>query len=114
MREKIEIDLLIPDEDSLISNRNQIEKELILEEIMAEMEKNNTLSPGTLIYSIITLFLVVFILGLKIHFSNRIYELSKDIANLKSEKNYLAEQNAILQMKLEQQKYKSNIVDSIF
>ncbi len=114
MKGKIEIDLLIPDEDSLISNQNQIEKELILEEIMAEMERNNMLPLGTLVGSIIALFLVVFILGIKIHFSNRIYELSKDIANLKSEKNYLAEQNAILQTKLEQQKYKSNIVDSIF
>ncbi|MCI0500246.1 MAG: hypothetical protein L0Y61_00685 [Epsilonproteobacteria bacterium] len=114
MKEKIEIDLLIPDEESLISNRNQIEKELILEEIMAEMEKNNMLPTTTLIGSILILFVVVFVLGLKIHFSNRIYELSRDIANLKSERSYLAEQNAILQMKLEQQKYKSNILDSIF
>ena len=35
--EPLEIDLLIPDEASVLLHQNQIEKELILEEIMLDM-----------------------------------------------------------------------------
>ena len=112
--EPLEIDLLIPDEASLLLDQNQIEKELILEEIMFDMGRGNEFSVTTLIKTIIVLFATVFIFGIKIHFSNIVYELSRDISRLKSERNYLNEQNSILKMKFERQKFKSDIVDAIF
>ena len=110
----LEIDLLIPDEESLISNQNQIEKELILEEIMSEMDSGNEFSIYTLIKSIGVLLIAVFIFGIKIHFSNRVYVLSRDIATLKTERDFLNEQNELLKMKLEHQKFKADILDEIF
>ena len=110
----LEIDLLIPDEDSLISNQNQIEKELILEEIMSEMDSGNDFSIYTLIKAIGFLLVSVFIFGIKIHFSNQVYMLSRDIATLKMERDFLNEQNQILKMKLEHEKFKSDILDEIF
>jgi hypothetical protein len=110
----LDIDLLIPDEESLISNQNQIEKELILEEIMSEMGRGNEFSVTTLITAVIMLLIVVTIFGIKIHFSNKIYKLSREIYILKSEKNLLNEQNSVIRMKLEQQKFKTDVVDAIF
>jgi hypothetical protein len=110
----LDLDLLIPDEESLISNQNQIEKELILEEIMSEMNSGNEFSINTLIKAMALLFVAVFIFGIKIHFSNRVYELSRDISLLKSKKSFLMEQNEILQFKLEEQRFKSDIIDAIF
>lgn len=110
----LDIDLLIPDEESLISNQNQIEKELILEEIMSEMDSGNEFSIYTLIRAIGVLLIAVFIFGIKIHFSNRVYELSRDITHLKSERDFLSEQNDLLKIKMEEQKFKTDILDVIF
>ena len=112
--EPLDIDLLIPDEASLLLNQNQIEKELILEEIMFDMGKGNEFSPDNLFKAMIILIATILIFGIKIHFSNQVYELSRDISRLKTEQNYLNEQNAILKIKLEKQKFKSDIVDAIF
>ena len=114
MNAELDIDLLIPDEASLLLDQNQIEKELILEEIMFDMGKGNEFAVTTLIKAIMVLLATVLIFGIKIHFSNKVYELSRDIGRLKSERNYLNEQNSILKMKLEKQKFKSNILDAIF
>jgi hypothetical protein len=112
--EPLEIDLLIPDEASLLLNQNQIEKELILEEIMFDMGKGNEFSVTFLIKAIMMLLAIVLVFGMKIYFSNQVYGLSRDIGKLQNERNYLNEQNSILQMKLEKQRFKSDIVDAIF
>jgi len=110
----LDIDLLIPDEESLISNQNQIEKELILEEIMSEMDAGNEFSIYTLIRAIAILLITVFVFGLKIHFSNQVYELSREITHLKNERNFLREQNELLKLKIEKQKFKVDVLDTIF
>jgi len=110
----LDIDLLIPDEASLLLDQNQIEKELILEEIMFDMGSKNEFSIDFLAMTIGIFFVIILIFSIKIHSSGKVYKLSRDIGRLKSERNYLNEQNSILKMKLEKQKFKSDIVDAIF
>jgi hypothetical protein len=109
------IDLLIPDEEELTAyEKSQLEKEFILEEVMSEMGNNKEFSMNALIGSVALLFVMLSIFGFKIHFNNRIYELSRDINSLQEEKNYLQEENSVLRMKLEKEKYLSEIESEIF
>lgn len=110
----LDIDLLIPDDESLLLNQNQIEKELILEEIMFDMGRGNEFSVAILLKTKLIFLAMVLIFGFKIYFSNQVYELSRDISKLKSEKNFLSEQNSVIKMKLEKQRFKSDIIDAIF
>jgi hypothetical protein len=109
------IDLLIPSEDDLSAfEKNDIEREFILEEVMSDMGKGKEFSLVALIGSIALLFALLFIFGLKVHFNNRIYQLSRDISNLKSEKEFLMEQNSVIKMRLEKEKYRNEIESQIF
>jgi hypothetical protein len=109
------IDLLIPDEDDLSTfERNQIEKELILEEVMSEMGKGKEFSLTALIGSVAFLFTILSIIGMKVHFNNKIYTLSREIASLKHERNFLLEENSVIKMKLEDERYRSEIESQIF
>jgi hypothetical protein len=113
--ELLEVDLLIPDETNVLLHQNQIiEKELILEEIMLDMGKENDFSVTTLIRVILVLLVTVLLFGVKIHFSNQIYELSRDISRLKEEKGYLEEQKTVIELQLEKARFKNDITDRIF
>jgi cell division protein FtsL len=111
----LEIDLLIPDEESLLlDNKNQIEKELLLEEIMPEMEKRDEFGIDMLFKVLLFLFITFALAFPKIHFNNGIYELSREISNLEKQYKFLEEENLILHRKLEKQKFKSEVLDTIF
>ena len=112
--EPLEIDLLIPDEASVLLHQNQIEKELILEEIMLDMGRENDFSVTTLIRVILVLLVTVLLFSVKIHFSNQVYELSRDISRLKNERSYLKEQKAIIELQVEKVRFKNDITDRIF
>jgi hypothetical protein len=112
--EPLEIDLLIPDEASVLLHQNQIEKELILEEIMLDMGRENDFSVTTLIRVILLLLVTVLLFGVKIHFSNQVYELSRDISRLKNERSYLKEQKSVIEQKVEKVRFKNDIMDRIF
>jgi cell division protein FtsL len=111
----LEIDLLIPDEESLIlDNQNQIEKELLLEEIMPEMEKRDEFGVDILLKVLLFMFIAFALAFPKVHFNNGIYRLSREIAKLEKQYKFLQEEHLILQRKLEKQKFKSEVLDTIF
>jgi len=59
------------------------------------------------------LFILILAL-LKVYLSNQIYHESKKINLIEAEVAALKEENSILQMNVEQLKYKNQITDSIF
>jgi hypothetical protein len=109
------IDLLIPDEDELTTyERTQLEKEFIFDEVMSEMGRGKEFSVNILIASVGLIFATIIVFGIKIHFNNKIYELSRDLNTLFSEKEKLKEENTVLRMKLEREKYFNEIESEIF
>jgi cell division protein FtsL len=111
----LEIDLLIPDESTLDINQNQIEKEQILEELMPVLEKSTDEFGVSILFRVFAgMFIVILLTFPKIHFKNRIYHLSREIHTLEKEYKFLKEENNILKKKLEKQKFKSEVLDTIF
>jgi hypothetical protein len=109
------IDLLIPDDEELTTyERTQLEKEFIFDEVMYETRRGKEFSVNALISSIALIIVALFVFGIKIHFNNRIYDLSRDINYLSDEKERLFEENIALRMKLEKEKFFNDIESEIF
>ncbi len=79
---------------------------------MQRKEKGITL--GILSIAIISMAIILILALMKIYLSNQIYHESKQINHLEAEVAALKEEHNILQMNVEQLKYKNQITDTIF
>ncbi len=75
-------------------------------------EKGITL--GVLSIAIISMSIILVLALIKIYLSNKIYYESREVNLIEAEVAALKEENNILQMNVEQLKYKSQVTDKIF
>jgi len=75
-------------------------------------EKGITLSLRSV--AIISMAIILILALMKVYLSDQIHHESKEINHLEAEVAALKEERNILQMNVEQLKYKSNITDTIF
>ncbi len=75
-------------------------------------EKGITL--GILSIAIISMTIVLILALVKVYLSNQIYHESREINLIEAEVAALKEENSILQMNVEQLRYKNEIADTIF
>ncbi len=79
---------------------------------MSQREKGITLS--LLSIALISMAIILILALMKVYLSNQIYHESRKVNIIEAEVLALKEENNILQMNVEQLKYKSRIEDSIF
>lgn len=79
---------------------------------MKQKEKGITL--GVLSIAIISMSIILVLALIKIYLSNKIYYESREVNLIEAEVAALKEENNILQMNVEQLKYKSQVTDKIF
>jgi len=79
---------------------------------MQHKEKGITL--GILSIAILSMAIILILALIKVYLSNKIYHESKKINLIEAEVAALKEEHSILQMNVEQLKYKSRITDTIF
>ncbi len=76
--------------------------------------KEKGISLGILSIAILSMTIILILALMKVYLSNQIYHESKKINLLEAEVAALKEEHSILQMNVEQLKYKSRIADTIF
>ncbi len=76
--------------------------------------KEQGVTLGALSIALITMAIVLILALVKIQLGNRIYYESRQTHLLEQEVAALKEENALLQMRVEKLKYKSQITDTIF
>jgi cell division protein FtsL len=79
---------------------------------MSRREKGITL--GVLSIAIISMVIILILALMKVYLSNQIYHESREINLIEAEVAALKEEHSILQMNVEQLKYKNRITDTIF
>ncbi len=79
---------------------------------MKHKEKGITL--GVLSIAIISMVIILILALMKVYLSNQIYHESRQINLIEAEVAALKEEHSILQMNVEQLKYKNKITDTIF
>jgi len=79
---------------------------------MSQKEKGITLS--LLSIALISMAIILILALMKVYLSNQIYHESRKVNIIEAEVLALKEENNILQMNVEQLKYKSRIEDTIF
>jgi len=79
---------------------------------MKKIDKGITL--GTLSISIISMSIILILALIKIYLSNHIYYKSREINHIEAEVAALREEHRILQMNVEELKYKGEVTDTIF
>ena len=79
---------------------------------MSYREKGITL--GVLSIAIISMVIILILALMKVYLSNQIYHESRQINLIEAEVAALKEEHSILQMNVEQLKYKNKITDTIF
>jgi len=79
---------------------------------MSHREKGITL--GVLSIAIISMVIILILALMKVYLSNQIYHESREINLIEAEVAALKEEHSILQMNVEQLKYKNKITDTIF
>ena len=79
---------------------------------MQQKEKGITL--GILSIAMISMAIILILALMKVYLSNQIYHESKEINHIEAEVTALKEEHNILQMNVEQLKYKNQITDTIF
>ena len=90
----------------------QEDKEQLLESI--ELEEHGTIGWSELIYALFAFLLAFALLFPKIWLSNQIYYKSRTINKLLDDYEILKEENRLLRQKLEYERYKNQVLDSIF
>jgi len=84
-------------------------------EIETKTESKQTgVTLGTLSISIISMSIILILALIKIYLSNKIYYESRYVNLIEAEVEALKEENNILQLNVEQLKYKSKVTDTIF
>ena len=76
--------------------------------------KEKGISLGILSIAILSMAIILILALMKVYLSNQIYHESKKINLIEAEVAALKEEHNILQMNVEQLKYKSRITDTIF
>jgi len=76
--------------------------------------KEKGISLGILSIAIVSMAIILILALMKVYLSNQIYHESKKINLIEAEVAALKEEHSILQMNVEQLKYKSRITDTIF
>ncbi len=76
--------------------------------------KEKGISLGILSIAILSMAIILILALMKVYLSNQIYHESKKINLIEAEVAALKEEHSILQMNVEQLKYKSRITDTIF
>nr|MBP3724101.1 hypothetical protein [Campylobacter sp.] len=88
------------------------DKEELLKDLYSEQKPQNlTFTKLLIAYFSVALILVIFIP--KIYITNKIYYISRDVSELREELNLLLEENRELRTKLQQIRYKNQIIDNI-
>jgi len=78
------------------------------------MKEEKGITLGILSIAIISMAIILIMALIKIYLSNRIYHISKEINLIEREVAALKEEQSILQMNVEQLRYKNRITDTIF
>jgi len=76
--------------------------------------KEKGISLGILSIAMVSMAIILILALMKVYLSNQIYHESKKINLIEAEVAALKEEHSILQMNVEQLKYKSRITDTIF
>ena len=76
--------------------------------------KEKGISLGILSIAMVSMVIILILALIKVYLSNQIYHESKKINLIEAEVAALKEEHNILQMNVEQLKYKSRITDTIF
>jgi len=79
---------------------------------MSRRERGITL--GILSIAIISMVIILILALMKVYLSNQIYHESRQINLIEAEVAALKEEHSILQMNVEQLKYKNKVTDTIF
>ena len=79
---------------------------------MTQKEKGITI--GILSIAIVSMSIILILALMKVYLSNKIYYESKEVNSIEAEVAALREENNILQMSVEQLKYKGEVADTIF
>lgn len=82
-------------------------------ELLNSLKKPRNISVKEFFVAVISVILILLVSLPKIYISNQIYYTSRDIAKLKSEESILVEENRELKSKLEQIRYKNQIIDNL-
>jgi len=80
----------------------------------ANQKEQEGVTLGTLSIAIISMSIILLLALIKIYLSNKIYYESRYVNLIEAEVEALKEENNILQLSVEQLKYKSKVTDSIF
>ncbi len=76
--------------------------------------KEKGISLGILSIAMLSMAIILILALMKVYLSNQIYHESKEINLIEAEVAALKEEHSILQMNVEQLKYKNRITDTIF
>jgi len=76
--------------------------------------KEKGISLGILSIAMLSMAIILILALMKVYLSNQIYHESKEINLVEAEVAALKEEHSILQMNVEQLKYKNRITDTIF
>ena len=90
------------------------DKDQLLDEISVLFDTPQNLSTTWLLLTFISLFSIIMIFFPKIYLKNKIYDESKKIGYLEKKVFILKEENRVLKSKIEQLKFKNDILDSLF
>ncbi len=83
-------------------------------ESFEEIEQRSELSLGHLIYVVLVMLLALLLFVPKIYVANQIYYKSRTINKLLDDYEILKEENRLLTQKLEYERYKNQVLDTIF
>ena len=86
----------------------------LLESYEEFKDKSSLISFGDLIIAVLLVALALFIFLPKIYLANEIYYTSRDINKLLDQYEILKEENRLLKQQLEQEKFKNQVLDTIF
>ena len=90
-----------------------LEKEELLELHDDEQKREINLSFKTLVMVYLAMFIALAIFLPKIYIANQIYYISRDIADISGKRDMLLEENRALSIKLENLRYKNQIINSL-
>lgn len=100
-----------PSKEPLIESANSEEKESLLTNFNESMKADRNLNFNNLLFSFLLLFFACIIFIPQIYIRNNIYYLSREITVLRSQENVLSEENKELKRKLENMRFKNQILD---
>ena len=90
-----------------------LEKEELLELHDDEQKREINLSFKTLVMVYLAMFIALAIFLPKIYIADQIYYISRDIADISGKRDMLLEENRALSIKLENLRYKNQILNSL-